>query len=224
MRGHAVSHKRLMKAKKIEYLLGDLDGKRLLDLGTGSGLLAEYFASRGADVTAADRDDVLFNVGVPFVQIDGTALPFPDSSFDICIFNHVIEHVGPREKQEIILREICRILTPSGKLYIAVPNKWAVVEPHYKLPFLGAMPRGVADRLVQVFRESPEYDCFPPSPSDLHQMLNAVFVVKDMTNQAMDWYIKNELKIEIPAKIIPTNLIPRICLPTLISICTKPNE
>jgi len=59
IRGHVVSERalRLLKARKIEHLLSiSLVGKDVLDLGTGAGIIAEYFHSRGALVTAADRD------------------------------------------------------------------------------------------------------------------------------------------------------------------------
>lgn len=51
-------------------------------------------------------------------QTDITRLPFPDSSFDVLICSHVLEHV-PDDAAAIA--ELCRILQPEGWAYIAVP-------------------------------------------------------------------------------------------------------
>lgn len=72
------------------------------------------------------------------------------------ILNHVFEHVGDRPAQEQILAEISRVLRPGGTLYPGVPNKWEPIEAHYKLPFLGALPKGLADFLVRTVRKQPE--------------------------------------------------------------------
>jgi SAM-dependent methyltransferase len=186
---------RLGKARKIEAMLGgDVAGLDLLDLGAGSGLLADYFASRGARVTAADRDVSAYRSEMPVVRIEGAKLPFADESFDVVIFNHVIEHVGKETEQRAILAEIGRLLRPAGKLYLAAPNKWAIIEPHFRLPLLGALPRGLANRMVRLFRGDPEYDCYPLTRSRLTALMRSCFpAVHDKSSDAVAWVIKNEL-------------------------------
>jgi SAM-dependent methyltransferase len=196
--GHAADdpRSRLAKARKIEALLdGNVAEQDLLDLGAGSGLLAEYFSLRGAKVTAADRSNVAYASDMPLTVITEEVLPFPDGSFDIVIFNHVIEHVGEWPRQQAILEEIARILKPGGRLYLAAPNKWALIEPHFRLPLLGTLPRGLADRLVRLLRGDPEYDCYPRTRAELVALLRSCFpTVQDRSHDAIAWVIDHEMR------------------------------
>lgn len=209
---------RRIKAKKIEALLDcSIFGADLLDLGTGSGHLASYFTEQGANVVAADADGYRYAAEAPFYEIKGSELPFPDNSFDIVIFNHVLEHVGNRPAQKQILAQISRVLRPGGTLYLGVPNKWELIETHYKLPFLGALPKGVADFLVRTIRKQPEYDCYPLSDRELHSMVSENFgSVIDRTSDAYNWVIENELSgarkaifrlLPMPRPIVPSFIL-----------------
>ena len=52
------------------------------------------------------------------IQIDLQAMALPDSSIDILLTPHVLEHVPDTEKA---LSEIYRVLTPGGRMYLQVP-------------------------------------------------------------------------------------------------------
>src|SRR5688572_14531042 len=149
-------HTRILKARKIELLLGEgalRDGAALLDIGAGSGWIAHYFGTHPRHrlaVSAVDaRDERVAKEGYAFRQVDGTALPFPDASFDVVLSNHVIEHVGGEAEQLRHLAEARRVLRPGGTFYLAVPNRWSLVEPHYRLPFLSWLPGGLANAWVR---------------------------------------------------------------------------
>lgn len=187
--------KRWVKARKIEAMIGmDLAGKDLLDLGAGSGHLSNYFLERGARVSAADTDGYRYASKAPFYLIESDILPFDDASFDIVISNHVLEHVGDRKAQAMALSEIHRILRPGGMLYLGVPNKFEPIEPHYKLPFLGSLPKSLADFLVKKFRGGIEYDCYPVSRGELSRMVLQVFPsFEDKTAEAYHWFVEHEL-------------------------------
>ena len=133
---------RYLKAKKIECLL-ELNSKAelsILEVGVGSGGISYYFAkvSKGQyKVTAVDVvDSRLIFEGYDFHLVDGVALPFDNETFDVVISNHVIEHVGELDAQILHLRELGRVLKKTGIGYLAVPNRWMLFEPHYKLIFL----------------------------------------------------------------------------------------
>lgn len=224
-RGYAdgQTEKRTAKARKIEHLVGGVAGKRLLDLGAGSGILSTWFASRGAQVTSADRDISTFQPDLPVVRIERADLPFANEAFDLVVFNHVIEHVGPPPDQAHILREIWRILKPGGQLYIAVPNRYALIEPHFRLPLLGALPRPVADAMVRKWRKQPRYDCYPLSRSRFMTLLEAQFAqVEEKSADAFRWVAMNEPG-RAALRHVPHGLARRAgpIYPTLIALCTK---
>src|SRR5512142_2563718 len=155
------------KGRKIERVL-DLPashGRRLLEVGTGAGGIAHYFAARSEspfDVDAVDVTDQRQVVdGYRFTRVETTALPFESRSFDVVISNHVIEHVGDRGAQLHHLHEIRRVLRPEGRVYLAVPNRWMLVEPHYRVPLLSWLPRAWRTPYLRMTGRGHIYDCEP---------------------------------------------------------------
>ena len=83
-------------------------------------------------------------------------LPFPDRMFDLVVINGVMEWVpeafpgNPRHLQLQFLREVNRVLKPSGQAYIGIENRFGAHyfrgkrEEHTKLRFISLMPRWVA--------------------------------------------------------------------------------
>ncbi|WP_266181031.1 class I SAM-dependent methyltransferase [Dyella humicola] len=171
---------RALKARKIEVLLG-LDEERsrgsLLEVGTGSGGIAHYFAhstSRQWSVSAVDViDNRQLKDGYDFQLIEGCLLPFADETFDVVISNHVIEHVGDESSQLLHLRELRRVLKPGGRGYLAVPNRWMVVEPHYRVPFLSWLPKRWRSRYLRCFKAGGVYDCEPLTMRGVERLLTA---------------------------------------------------
>lgn len=189
---------RRLKAEKVRRILSDrraLGESAVLDLGAGSGLLTRYLRPYCRSIAAADRDIAPFNVtGVAIERIDGVTLPYDSGSFDVVVYNHVIEHVGDRALQHRALGEIRRVLAPGGHLYLAVPNRWALVEPHYRLPLLSWMPQRLADALVRRFRRGSWYDCNPFRRGELmSHMRVAGFDVEDASLEAIRHVVDLEL-------------------------------
>ena len=179
-RSHAAAdaQSRALKARKIERLLGEgalRDGAALLDVGTGSGWIAHYFATHPRwrlAVSAVDaRDERVVRDGYAFTPVTGTALPFADATCDVVVSNHVIEHVGDRDEQRRHLAEARRVLRPGGVLYLAVPNRWSLVEPHYRLPFLSWLPAPLANAYVRATGRGDWYDCRPLGPLQVRSLL-----------------------------------------------------
>ncbi len=169
---------RRRKAEKIIRILEQersLLGAKILDIGAGAGVIAAQLAERGGamgKVDAVDLEDQrIVHEGFTFTRVEGTTLPFPEESFDVVVSNHVIEHVGDRSAQLDHLREIHRVLRGDGLAYLAVPNRWALVEPHYGLAFLSWLPRRIADSYLRVTRNRTPYDCHPPGPLRLRRLL-----------------------------------------------------
>jgi ubiquinone/menaquinone biosynthesis C-methylase UbiE len=183
---------RVWKARKIIALVGEerfLHARRILEIGCGSGVIAATLRELGPtdlEVHAVDVVDSRSETsGYAFQLVTGTALPFADDSFDIVISNHVIEHVGPRPDQLAHLREIHRVLSSSGLGYLAVPNKWRLFEPHFRLPLLSWLPQPIADRYVRLARQGAHYDCLPLSLRSATELFDeAGFDARDATVDA----------------------------------------
>lgn len=166
------------KALKIERLL-ELASRpqpmRLLEVGTGAGGIAHYFGTHPklrCDVSAVDVvDNRQVKDGYAYQNVAGVDLPFADATFDVVISNHVIEHVGDAAAQARHLAEIRRVLKPGGVGYLAVPNRWMLVEPHFRVMFLSWWPRSWRTPYLRLLRKGTEYDCEPLQLRPLEHML-----------------------------------------------------
>lgn len=169
---------RRQKGEKIERLLKLRSRpvqQRMLEVGTGSGGIAHYFGTHDEYqyfVNAVDvHDNRQICDGYQYLRADGTCLPFKNESFDIIISNHVIEHVGGYVAQMDHLHELRRIMKPDGCGYLAVPNRWMMVEPHYKLAFLSWLPRSLRTPYLRLCRKGDFYDCEPLALHQLESMM-----------------------------------------------------
>jgi len=81
----------------------------------------------------------------------------------VIISNHVIEHVGDEAQQKHHLSEIGRLLAPGAVAYLAYPNRWSIIEPHYQLAFLSWLPVSMRSAYLRFFRQATHYDCRPLS-------------------------------------------------------------
>lgn len=233
--GHVSSDlaSRSLKGLKIERLLGlapDSSSRRLLEIGCGSGGISHYFATHAQLAFHVDAVDVTDTRkvadGYRFQKVTGTRLPFGDRSFDVVLSNHVIEHVGERAEQLDHLREIHRVLSDDGACYLAVPNRWMLVEPHYKLPFLSWLPVSLRSAYVRMARRGDFYDCLPLAMHEIEGMLREVGFV--FCNVCVD-ALRETLAIEQPRGALrflrhvpdPVWSALRPAIPTLIYILTK---
>ena len=110
----------------FEYILpkmGNLEGKKILELGTGTGGTATLLAKRGASVVGIDL--LPFRLAeaqgrvaehsvaesVNFALMDATHLAFPDNTFDFIISKSVLVFTEHTQTAE----ECYRVLKPGGK-------------------------------------------------------------------------------------------------------------
>jgi ubiquinone/menaquinone biosynthesis C-methylase UbiE len=101
--------------------LQPLEGKRILDVGSGLGESATYFALQGAKVTAADISPEQIELAKRVAQHHGTSiegvvcsgdsLNLEDDSFDLVYAANVYHHVADRET---FLKEMQRVLVSGG--------------------------------------------------------------------------------------------------------------
>ena len=181
------------KAKKIISILNrfvNLSRCNVLDIGTGSGNIIQDISKECKKATSVDiYDDRIVTQGYSFKKVDDEYLPFKDSSFDVVISNHTIEHV---HNQKLHIAEMYRVLKKGGLLYLATPNKYSVRETHYKLPFISWFPRRVSSFLLKLIKNE-EWNICPLSYSQLIKLTKKKFKVHNFTINVIK-YPKKYLK------------------------------
>jgi SAM-dependent methyltransferase len=97
-------------------------GRRVLDVGCGTGRLAHALAERGADVWGVDASEEMLAQArtrdLPpgrFVLGPADELPFADGSFDAAVLRQVV-HLVERPPSFV---ELARVLRPDGRVVIA---------------------------------------------------------------------------------------------------------
>ncbi|MGB1562351.1 MAG: methyltransferase domain-containing protein [Sinimarinibacterium flocculans] len=143
------------KAMAILQTLISQRGKQLadgvwVDVGCGSGGIAGAISPHVKQIIGIDPEqwhswDSLAeerpNLSFLTASFDGSRLPLPEETADVVICNQVYEHVAhPAE----LIRNIHRVLKPSGICYFAGPNLLWPVEPHVHWPFVHWLPRRTA--------------------------------------------------------------------------------
>lgn len=114
----------LTRADHYAYeLLGDLQGKLVLDLGCGTGHHAVKFAEKGARVYAIDLSPGMVERAksrvkenglddrVKVIEMSAEELQFPDETFDL-VFGHSILH---HTTLELTRAQVHRVLKAGGK-------------------------------------------------------------------------------------------------------------
>lgn len=196
----------------------------MLEVGTGSGAIAQYFGTHPVLNTRVSAVDVVdqrqAEEGFDFQLVSDTRLPFQDATFDVVISNHVLEHVGEGPEQLSHLREIRRVLRGAGKGYLATPNRWALIEPHYRLPGLSWLPKSWRTSYLSLTRRGDHYDCNPVSRPVLDQLLRESGLAFDHIEAlAVSTTIELELQgswIGAVARKVPSTWVARVSplLPT----------
>jgi ubiquinone/menaquinone biosynthesis C-methylase UbiE len=110
-----------LTAQTVEPLLDAArvgTGCRMLDLGTGPGIVAAAGLRRGAVVAAVDADPQMARTAArnaPEADVRVAVLPelpYEDETFDAVVGNFVINHVG---EPESALKELRRVVQPGGR-------------------------------------------------------------------------------------------------------------
>jgi ubiquinone/menaquinone biosynthesis C-methylase UbiE len=103
----------------LREALGGAPGRRLADIGGGTGNYARALAAEGWEPVVIDRSDAMLAralaKGLATVEADAQRLPFADASFDAAMLVSMLHHV---EDPPAALSEACRILRPGGRLAV----------------------------------------------------------------------------------------------------------
>ncbi len=134
---HSTIDPRIYQVKLIAAHLGDLRGKRILDVGCGKGRFARVFQQQqpDAELWGLDISEEMLRFVPPGIHTRAgsmTELPFEDGWFDGAYATESLEHAVEIEKA---VAEICRVAKPGGRLVIIDKNaeKWgALATPEWE--------------------------------------------------------------------------------------------
>jgi demethylmenaquinone methyltransferase/2-methoxy-6-polyprenyl-1,4-benzoquinol methylase len=106
--------------------INPLPGQRVLDVASGTGLVAFALARRGCEVVGLDQSEQMLSGArarlaerpalanrVRFVQGEAEHLPFDDGSFDALTFTYLLRYVDDRSAT---MRELARVVKPGGRI------------------------------------------------------------------------------------------------------------
>jgi len=114
-------------------------GKKVLEIGCGTGYGADYLSKSASNIVAIDIreggisycQDKYGKDNLIFMQADGLKLPFKNESFDVVLSFQVIEHIEPKMVLNY-LSEIKRVLKRDGVFLISTPNSRLRLLPFQK--------------------------------------------------------------------------------------------
>lgn len=115
----------------IERCVRHFPGKRVLEIGPGTGLTSVYFQQMGYEVTGLDLDErivaqcdrlnALFGAECRFMHGDMFDMPFPADAFDACLHQGLMEHFDEAD----IVRALEMQLRVAKRVIFTVPTvRW----------------------------------------------------------------------------------------------------
>jgi demethylmenaquinone methyltransferase/2-methoxy-6-polyprenyl-1,4-benzoquinol methylase len=158
-------------------------GMRILDVATGTGMVAFALAARGAQVTGLDQSEAMLGGArarlertpeladrLQFVLGEAEALPFADGEFDALSFTYLLRYV---DDPAATMRELARVVKPRGRIGMVefgVPSDRTLrelwrIHTRVGLPLLG---RAVSREWYEVGRFlGPNIEQFHAAQPDL---------------------------------------------------------
>jgi SAM-dependent methyltransferase len=118
---HVVEH---YLAKRTRFVLDHSPLGKGLDVGCGTGVLAERLADSGYEMSGVDPSDGMLDIlrarapEIHAEQASGTSLPFADDSFDLVLTVAVMHHIADPTDVHLTLGEMVRVLKPGGRVLV----------------------------------------------------------------------------------------------------------
>ncbi len=177
--GNPVSHSFLTRRKRSVELMGDLEGKSVLDLGCGTGALIPALAGiTGINYLGVDAAPNMVQQSqnlLHSLQLEDTFsikisdvrdVPVEDGSFDRVVGMGLLEYF---DDPTPVIREACRVFLPGGLIVFSIPHKGSLNDLIVRSV---TVPRMLMRRFSGEIRDVPrtrlspkdfrtEFDSFP---------------------------------------------------------------
>lgn len=118
---HVVEH---YLEKRVDFVRSHCPPGPALDVGCGTGVLAERLARAGYAMTGVDPSQGMLDVltarapSVTAVLGSGTDLPFDDDAFQLVLSVATLHHIAEPEAVRRTLHEMVRVARPGGRVLI----------------------------------------------------------------------------------------------------------
>ena len=115
----------LLQKMIVWQQLGEMQGKRILDFGSGIGISADHYAVNNDVIAVEPSEESVARrwKNYPYRQIVGSVdvlQQMGDEAFDVILCHNVLEYADDRES---IIREFHRLLKPDGFVSIVKHNR-----------------------------------------------------------------------------------------------------
>lgn len=118
---HVVEH---YLAKRVRFIVENCEPGRGLDVGCGTGVLAQRLTERRFRMTGVDPSQGMLDVmaerapDVSGRRASGTELPFEDGSFDLVLTVAALHHIAEPGAVGATLGEMARVVRPGGRIVV----------------------------------------------------------------------------------------------------------
>lgn len=184
------------RAERIRHLLHVANaspGRKILDVGCGYGDVALGLGRKGYEVIGADiflpgvkaasKVSSEMHLNTMFLMSPVESLGLRNEAVGLAICYNIWEHV---ENPQALLNQIARVLQRDGILFMVVPNRFWIMETHYRLPLLSWFPRRLAGAYLRITRRGTEYDVSCPTWWEFFRSLkNSGFEVTNLNLYVM---------------------------------------
>jgi len=115
-----------LELRTLFQYIDPCQGKKMLDVGIGTGIFALEFAKKGMDVSGIDPSKEMIAIagkgGLSAKIGAGEDIPFADDLFDVVLSMSSMEFSPDPDK---FVSEMVRVARPSGPIVVAVLNLYA---------------------------------------------------------------------------------------------------
>jgi len=119
-------------------------GASVLDIGCGDGTIAKLVTNHNPSVTMQGIEFApRGNCRIECKAFDGSTIPYPDASFDVCMFVDVLHHVRDSRGIERLLSEACRVSRQFVLIKDHLCENYADFKTLQFMDWAGNRPHGV---------------------------------------------------------------------------------